>query len=310
MAKQRSKVADYLVYVAVRVTVCIIQALPPGLVLRLAEALAGLAYLVNRRHRQVAAENLRHAFPELDERRIDQLVRATYRHFCTVAMEMVLLPRKFHLHNLFHYVNYPDWSHYHRAVAWFKQPRPLIVVTAHFGNWETFCYGCGLLGYRGGFIARRIDNPYLDRFIQKFRSATGQRLLDKNHDYELIQSMLADGGRLGIVGDQDAGSRGLFVPFFGRPASTFKSVALLALEYDAPIIVMGTARRGPLLYCNVYLEEEICPEDFATHSDPIRAITERYTAAIERLVRRHPEQYFWLHRRWKSEPPRRRKQAA
>jgi KDO2-lipid IV(A) lauroyltransferase len=303
MAKPRSHALDFLVYAVVRVAVCIVQALPPSLAWRLADALAWLAYRVDRRHREVAADNLRHAFPEMDEPAIDRLVRASYRHCFTVAMEMMFLPRKFRRYTLFDYVRYPDPRHLDRAIAWFNAPRPLLIVTGHFGNWETFSYGTGLLGYRGGFIARRIDNPYLDRFVERFRGATGQTLYDKNHDYDKIRAAIAGGVRIGIVGDQDAGSRGLFVPFFGRPASTFKSVALLALEYNAAVLVFGTARRHAPLFYDVYLEDEILPEDYAGHRDPVRAITERYTAALERLVRRNPEQYFWLHRRWKSQPP-------
>jgi KDO2-lipid IV(A) lauroyltransferase len=310
MTRKRSSTLDFLVYATVRVAVCIVQALPPALAWRLARALSRLIHRLDRRHREVAADNLRHAFPELTEPQIDRLVRAAYEHACIVAFEMMFLPRKFRRYTLFNYVRYPEPAHLSRAIAWFRCPRPVLIVTGHFGNWETFSYGCGVLGFRGGFIARRIDNPYLDRFIERFRSRTGQRLFDKNQDYDKIQRALADKMRIGVLGDQDAGSRGLFVPFFGRPASTFKSVALLSLEYQAPVLVFGTARRHEPLYYDVYLEDEILPEDFADHPDPVRGITERYTAALERLVRRHPEQYFWLHRRWKSVPPVRRSRRA
>jgi KDO2-lipid IV(A) lauroyltransferase len=310
MAKPRQCWLDFAVYAAVRVVVCIVQALPRGLIWRLADLLAGLAYRIDRRHRAVAAENLRHAFPHLDDAQVDRLVRAAYRHICLVAFEMTMLPRVFHRHNLFNYVRYPVSSHLDDAIAWFHAPRPVLVVTGHFGNWETFCYGTGLLGFRGGFIARRLDNPYLDRFIARFRARTGQTLFDKNHDYDKIRQALAAGTRMGMVGDQDAGTRGLFVPFLGRPASTFKSIALLALEYNAAVLVFGTARRKLPLHCDVYLEDVILPEDFASHRDPVRGITERYTAALERLVRRHPDQYFWLHRRWKTPPPARRARRA
>jgi KDO2-lipid IV(A) lauroyltransferase len=106
-----------------------------------------------------------------------------------------------------------------------------------------------------------------------------------------------------MVGDQDAGPRGLFVDFLGRPASTFKSIALLSMEYKAPILVLAAARVGQPLRYLLYLEDVILPEEHAHQPDAARAITARYTAALERLVRRHPEQYLWLHRRWKSSPP-------
>src|ERR1043165_9843848 len=105
-----------------------------------------------------------------------------------------------------------------------------------------FSYVLGLTGFRGAVIARRLDNPYLDRFLKRFRIATGQEVLDKNKDYEKIRQTLAEGKHLGILGDQDAGPRGVFVDFFGYPASTHKAIALLSLEYSAPIMVWGAAR--------------------------------------------------------------------
>jgi KDO2-lipid IV(A) lauroyltransferase len=164
----------------------------------------------------------------------------------------------------------------------------------------------GLLGFRGSLVARRLDNPYLDRFLHRFRRKTGQTILDKSRDYDRIRRVLAEGGALGLVGDQDAGPRGLFVEFLGRPASTFKSIALLSLEYAAPIMVFGAARVGTPLTYRVYLEDVILPEEFAAAADAPRAITRRYSDALARLVRRHPEQYFWLHRRWKHQPKARR----
>ena len=162
----------------------------------------------------------------------------------------------------------------------------------------------------GAIIARRLDNPYLDRFLAQFRRKTGLKLLDKTIDYPQILAMLAQGEGLGMAGDQDAGPRGLFVDFFGRPASTFKSIALLALEYRAPILVIGAARVGQPMQYRIYFEDVIQPEEYANQPDATRAITQRYTDALERMVRRHPEQYFWLHRRWKHQPRTKRAQKA
>jgi Kdo2-lipid IVA lauroyltransferase/acyltransferase len=168
----------------------------------------------------------------------------------------------------------------------------------------------GLWGTRAGVIARRIDNPHLERFVRRFRQRTGQQVLDKNLDYPTILATLASGGNLGMVGDQDAGPRGLFVEFLGRPASTFKSIALLSLEYRAPILVMAAARVGHPLRYLLYLEDTILPEEYANDPGAARAITQRYSDALARMVRRHPEQYFWVHRRWKHQPKARPAKAA
>jgi KDO2-lipid IV(A) lauroyltransferase len=126
---------------------------------------------------------------------------------------------------------------------------------------------------------------------------------------------MAGGGKVATLADQDAGARGVFVDFFGRPASTHKAVALMAIEFDALLVVMGVPRvnragrataKPPAgmreTFYALEVEELIDPREYAHRADAIKAITQRYTAALERLVRRHPEQYFWLHRRWKRQP--------
>lgn len=310
MAKARWWLVDYLVYLVVRVVVVFVQLLSWPRALELARVLGWLGYHLNRRHRLVARDNLACAFPELDSDALDRLVRATYRHWATVLVEMIRLPRVLRPSNSREHFFYGDDEEYHRAVHWANSSRARLLLTGHFGNFEALSYAIGVYGTTGAVVARKLDNPYLDRFLRVFRQKTGQEMLDKNEDYDRILHTLTAGHGIGIVGDQDAGPRGVFVDFLGRPASTFKSVALLSLEFQAPIVVMGAARVGEPMRYRIYLEDVILPEDYATDRDAVQAITVRYTQALERLVRRHPEQYFWLHRRWKSQPRARRRQAA
>src|SRR5205085_3967380 len=114
-----------------------------------------------------------------------------------------------------------------------------LIVTGHLGNWELAGFALGLFGFRTHAIARTLDNPHLDRFLRRFREKTGQRVLAKKGDYDQIAGLLESGGVLATLADQDAGQRGLFVDFFGRPASTHKAIALLAIEYDVPLVVVG-----------------------------------------------------------------------
>jgi KDO2-lipid IV(A) lauroyltransferase len=310
MASRRSRVADYAVYLLVRALVCIVQILSWRSALALARGLAWLAHRVDRRHRLVAADNLRQAFPDLDEASVDRLVRASYLHLATVLIEMIRLPRVLNHATLHDFVEHGDPGDLDLVKAWVATGRPRLILTGHFGNWEILSYVTGLVGFKGGIVARRLDNPYLDRYLTEFRRTTGLVPLEKNADYARILEFLSQGIGLGMVFDQDAGPRGLYVDFFGRPASTFKSIALLSLEYHAPIFVFGAARIGQPMKYRVYLEDLILPEDYRNHPDAVRAITERYTRALEQLVRRHPEQYFWLHRRWKNQPKQRVKKAA
>ncbi len=168
----------------------------------------------------------------------------------------------------------------------------------------------GYLGHRTFAIARPLDNPYLDRFLRRFREQTGQQILSKNGNAKAIAQILKSGGVLATLADQNAGPGGLFVEFFNRPASTHKGIAVMALKYDAEIFVVGVPKTGEPMRYQVAVEDRIDPRDFAGRTDAVTAITQRYTAALEQLVRRHPEQYFWLHRRWKHQPAARQMTAA
>lgn len=308
-AKARSRSADYAVYLVIRVLVAILQALPPRWAYAGADGLAALAYRVNRRHREVARDNLTRAFPNRHATEIDCLVRGCYRHFLHMLVEIVLIPRKFRL------VNWRDSGRLVGAeaiVSAMLEQRPTLIVTAHYGNWEFAGYALGAFGVRSYAIARTLDNPYLDRFLKRFRQATGQTIIAKKDDFGRLEEVLRAGGKVATLADQDAGPRGVFVNFFGRPASAHKAVALMAMEFDARMVVVGVPRtRQPAggFYYEITCEDSIDPRDYAGRPDAVQAITQRYHAALERVIRRHPEQYFWLHRRWKTAPAVRKNKA-
>jgi KDO2-lipid IV(A) lauroyltransferase len=171
-------------------------------------------------------------------------------------------------------------------------------------------YALGLLGFTSYAVARPLDNVYLDDFLRQFRERTGQKLLAKKGDAGQMQQILKEGGIIATLADQDAGQRGLFVDFFGRPASTHKAIALLALEYQVPLQVVHAARVGEPMRYQLRAEELILPEAHEGKSNAIREITQRFTTALERGIRRAPEQYFWLHRRWKHQPQQKKEKRA
>jgi KDO2-lipid IV(A) lauroyltransferase len=308
MSKPRSQIADYAVYLMVRFFVCLVQALPFVVSTMIADILAWLAHRVDRRHRQVAQENLQQAFPGCHQpAELNRLVLQVYRHFCGMLIEIIHLPRRLNASNCLRFLEVPRIRY---LLDNLLSGRPVLFVTGHFGNWEMTSYVMGLLGFRAHAVARPLDNRFLDDFLRRFREKTGQKLLAKHGDFEKMQSLLDQAALLGALVDQDAGRRGLFVDFFGRPASTHKALALLALQYQVPIMVFGAAKVAEPMRYRLLVEDLIIPEDFRNHANPILAITQQFTTALERIIRTAPEQYFWLHRRWKHQPAKPARQVA
>jgi Kdo2-lipid IVA lauroyltransferase/acyltransferase len=308
LAKPRRPVTDYAVYLAVRSVVAVLQGLSPRVARLLARGLAAIAFRFDRRHRDVAKENLRHAFPgRYTEPELDRLVLRVYQHFLTLVVEIAHLPRKLHVHNWCKYIELINGE---KTLHGLTCGRPMMIVTGHFGNWEMAGFALGLLGFRTFAVARELDNPHLERFLKQFRQKTGQKILAKKGDFDQMQSLLENGAIIATLADQDAGPRGLFVDYFGRPASTFKSIALLSVEFNVPILVIGVPKVAEPMQYHIEAIDLIDPADFGDRADAVKAITQRYTSAIESIVRRHPDQYFWLHRRWKHQPPVRKTKAA
>jgi Kdo2-lipid IVA lauroyltransferase/acyltransferase len=304
--KRRRAWLDWWVYLGVRTFVALIQALPFQIALCCADALAWLAHRIDRRHRTVALDSLAHVFPAKSVAERQRIVRDCYRHFCRMIVEIGVLPRKLRVEN---WRNYATLVGGQQILSALLKPRPVLIVTGHFGNWELAGFALGLFGFRTFAIARVLDNPHLERFLKQFRQRTGQTLIAKKDDFLKLNESLKVGGKVATLGDQDAGSRGVFIDFFNKPASAHKAVALMALEYDALMLVVGTprVREGEHWHYHIHCEDVIDPRDYASDPNAVKAITQRYHDALARLIERHPEQYFWLHRRWKTVPPTRKK---
>jgi Kdo2-lipid IVA lauroyltransferase/acyltransferase len=299
--KKRRRWLDYLTYVAVRLLVAGAQMLSIRQSYGLARFLGWVLYQVDKRHRQVGLDNLAIAYEgRLSDHERDQIVRGVYRHFCMMLMEILHTPRK---------VSWSNWRDHlvlvgHAPIMdqWLTGNRPMIFLTGHYGNWELAGYLFGMFGFPTVSVARPLDNVYLDRFLRSFRERTGQTLIPKTGGFDQMVEVLRDNRVLSFLADQDAGQRGLFVEFFGRPASAHKAIALLAIEHKAQVVV-GVARRiGPGFRYEIRCEDVIDPSDLTGTADDVRILTQRYTTALERLIRQDPTQYLWLHRRWKHQP--------
>jgi KDO2-lipid IV(A) lauroyltransferase len=254
--------------------------------------------------RRVIDENLQTAFPDWTPRKRLASARAMWEHLFLMVCEMAHVQRKVHITNYREYFRFPDNGR-RKMVRLLLDPRPLTIVSGHFGNFEVGSYATGLFGFPLFAVARPMDNPLLDRFFKGFRAAHGQLILPKHGSAKQIAAALDAGHTLAILGDQWAGPKGCWVDFFGRPTSCHKAIAVFPLSSGAPLVVSYAKRlHRPLLYeVGSFILDD--PTRGPHAMGGVRELTQWYNLRLEEIIRRTPEQYWWLHRRWKGNRPRR-----
>ena len=297
------RVNDYLVYLLVRVLFCIVQSLSLEANMKFTRSLAFVfTHLVPIR-RRLLHQNLQIAFPELNKEERQRIIWTMWEHLFLMGVEIALARRKIRDFN---------WTDHIRLVnaepllSLLHQDRPVILVTGHFGNFEIGGFSLGVLTYPSYTVARTLDNPYLNRFIKDFRESTGQFLIAKKGGSMDIASVLEQDGLMAFLVDQSAGGRKEYrINFFGKPASTFRAIAVLSLKYNAPIVVCYSLRKEgeSAQFRPLHFEMHICeifdPLDMPPDIQNAKDVTQWFTHVLESGIRKCPEQYWWLHRRWK-----------
>jgi KDO2-lipid IV(A) lauroyltransferase len=273
--------------------------LPPGAARRLGAGLGTLAYWLLPGRRRIALTNLALAFgTSLDPRQRATLARANFRHLGITGLECCRLFVGA-ADALLDHVEVEGTEHVRVALA---QGRGVFYLTAHFGNWELLAAAHRRAGGALSVVVRPLDNPFLEALLARGRQRSGVRLIPKRAAVPGVRAALARGDCVGILLDQDGGPAGVPVPFFGRPASTSRSLAVLALKTGAPVIP-AFIRRLPTGGHRITLEPVVPLSVSGDREADVAACTARFTAVIERHVRAHPEQWFWVHRRWKTPAP-------
>ena len=299
--------ADYLVYLIVRLFVCTVQALSLETCQRLSRRLAWVACDVLGVRRRVVEENLQRAFPHLSSVERTGLARRMWEHLFLMVCEIAHAPRKIHDTNWRQYIRFRNQSEMMRLL-WSDQPK--VFVAGHYGNFELGGYTMGLFGFPTYAVARPLDNRHLDRFVKRFREAKGQHILPKQGSAEEIAELLSKNRTLSVLGDQHAGPKGCWINFFGTPASTHKAIALFALSNSAPLAVGFARRLGKPLCYEMGVEAIAHPNEGAARTQSLSELTQWFTRVLESVICQAPEQYWWVHRRWKGEPPSRARKAA
>ena len=260
--------------------------------------LSRLFYLLIPRQRLIATHNLRRAFPEKSEGEILRIVQGVYRNMGIVAAEFFDIPR-LTKENIAAQVETEGLENCWKAL---EKGQGLLLFSAHFGNWELEAAAAALLIKPAVVIYRPLDSPLLDHLVLRVRSATGNIPLAKEHAMRPMLRALKQNGILGILIDQNVDwYEGVFVDYFGRPACTTDGLALLALHTEAPVLPAYMVRLPDGRYRLVFGPEVEVIRTGDRDAD-ILANTQRFTKVIEQIVRRYPDQWLWVHQRWKTQP--------
>ena len=249
-----------------------------------------LAFHVFRLRRDVTLANLRSALgDEVSERDLHTIARKSYVNIGSTFIEFLCAPKL--APHILEIVDLSDIDVMRNVI---DRGKGLIIVSGHFGNWELNGGAIASAGFPVTVVVKKQSNQFVDRLVNQYRSLLGSKVISTSGSMKHLVRALRRCEPIGLMSDQDSAKKGVFINFFGRKASTPRGAAQLALKYGTPIIVTMTVRLQGGRFKSLFSEVEILPDD------TVESLTQRYTGVMEDIIRRYPEQYFWMHRRWKT----------
>lgn len=298
--RTRSKrVRHRLEYVALRAVIALCRAVPAGVADRVGAVVGWVVARMWRPRWGVVTRQLRMAFPGEGEGWRRRVARRSYVHFCAEAVGMFRLAGAGRAEILGR--TRLNGGEVLKEAA--REGRGVMLVSGHLGNWEVGTAGVVARGFPMDIVAARQRNVLFDRYLTRSRERLGMRVIPRDEAQRGVVASLKAGRVIGIMGDQDARRAGVFVDYFGRPASTARGPAVLSMRAGATVATFYTIRRaGWRPRYDIYIEPVEVAEGGRGRA-AVAAVTRAFTARLEERVRQHPEQYLWHHRRWKTTPP-------
>jgi KDO2-lipid IV(A) lauroyltransferase len=289
----------YLRYCLVRAALFVAEQLPIQTAGRLGEALGSWAFWAAWKTRRTALESVAKAFPEWNSERRDALARRCFQHLGRCALELACIRQ---LDSQM--VEWVEWTEQERRLLEdaLARGRGVLFVSGHVGNWELLARRVALAGLPASTIAKESSDWRLTRLVERFRIQGRVESIWRGQQgaAKRMLRVLKSGGILGLLIDQDTAVQSIFVPFFGHPAATPRAAADLALKTGAAVVVGFCQRKEDGRY-RLSMKEILPRQTGNVESDAV-ALTQELTAEIESAIRRTPEQWVWMHRRWKSQP--------
>jgi KDO2-lipid IV(A) lauroyltransferase len=272
----------------------VVRALPMSFVRVLGHGLGRVAYLVDRPRRRIALDNLAFAFPGRSSSERKALTKSMFAHFGAVVLELI----KFGTYSREQMRAAADVEGEERFQQARRQGRGVLFFTGHFGYWEMQAMRHALMGEPISALARPLDNPFLHSMLEDIRTSTGNTVIYRQGAVRRMLRELAAGRGIAVLIDQHLHTDAIDVGFFRRPAATTSALAALALRTGAPVIPVFALPLPHGRYRFIY-EHPVDPPRAGT-PDAVREFTQRCTDVLEMYVRRHPDLWMWMHRRWRD----------
>jgi len=293
----RRKISHFLEYLLTVSMVKLAQVLPHGAALHFGSLLGRITFSVVRLRRGVVLENLRAALPDKTEPQILKIARDTYRNLGMSLVEYARLPVTTD-EEMRERITVEGLENFDRALA---RSKGAVLVTGHFGSWELMGARLKSHGYPVNFLVGEQKNRAVDDLMNHLRRSKGIGIIGMGASMRHVLRALKSNQFVAMLSDQDAGSRGVFVDFMGRPASTPFGPASFAVRTGAALIAAFILRED-LARHRVILEAPLVPNAGASEEEESLRLTQQYTSLLEKYVRERPDHWLWLHRRWKTRP--------
>jgi KDO2-lipid IV(A) lauroyltransferase len=300
MARQIGAVRAWAEYAALAPAWAALRALPLEQAVRTGAALGALATMLDIGQRTIARRNLAIAFPEIDSASRRRILRAAYCNLGRMAAEWVHF---FDLDrgNIERYVTYDGRAHWDDAIAR-SDGRGILVLTGHLGNFELLSVAHSIYGNRIAIVQRPNRNPLVDGAVKARRVRFGNLSIPRKGAGREIIRLLRDNWMVAVPLDLDT-RRGVFVDFFSLKAATNEGLARLAMATGAPVLPAFMVREGATTRHKITILPVIDLVRTRDRTESVRENTQRFTGVIEQMIRRHPDHWNWIHRRWKTRPP-------
>jgi Kdo2-lipid IVA lauroyltransferase/acyltransferase len=287
-------------YVPVWLIVSLFRVLPRGLARMLGIGLGYSVYLLHPRLRHVGYRNLRLALPEKSKREHRKIVRGVFRTLGRQLADFCQFP-SYDGRNIETLAVYEGFECYDSARA---RGKGVLFVTAHLGGWEIGSFAHAIYGNSMQVVVRPLDNPYLDRLVNGHRTLHGNKTFGKQEFARGLISAMRAGETVGLLMDQNmTPPQGVFVDFFGVPACSASGIARVAMKTDAAVVPAFTIWDPVLRKYRVHFDPAVALIRTGNHEADVIANTAKFTKVIEEFVRKYPDQWLWVHKRWKTRPP-------